>query len=449
MSSLLHQLKQLQPAPARSMAQERSSINMSSVIAIILGGGQGTRLFPLTNAHCKPAILFGGRYRLIDIPISNALHAGMNKIFVLTQFLARSLHSHIFHTYRHDFFSQGFVEILSAEQRPGPFDWYKGTADAVRQNIQYLKETEGDYFLILSGDQLYRMDYSKMVEWAQERDSDVVVATLPVDKTDAKRMGIMKVNEDQQIVDFLEKPSSDAQLAKMITSPSAMRSLGCEGSLERSYLGSMGIYLFKKDALISLLESDTREDFGKHLIPNQVQKGKVSAFIHNGYWEDIGTIRSFYDANMALNTENPPFPIYQDADPIFSSRGYLPGARLMRCQVTNSIICEGSVIAADEVTSSLLGQETIIGNGSIIQESYIMGGEATAGNHHIKEKCPHSIGDNCFIKKTIVDKNVVIGDRVHLLNKQNLTTYDSPNVYIRDGIIVVPRGAVIPSDFVL
>jgi glucose-1-phosphate adenylyltransferase len=450
MYSLLNQLLQIDTSHKVKKSSTSLKQDMSSVGAIILGGGQGTRLFPLTHANCKPAILFGGRYRLIDIPISNALHSGITKIFVLTQFLARSLHSHIFHTYRHDSFSPGFIEILSAEQRPGNSEWYKGTADAVRQNIQYLKESSCEYFLILSGDQLYKMDYRQLIEWAEESDSDVVVATLPVGAKDAKRMGIMKVNEDQQIIDFLEKPSTEQDLSRMITSPTALNALGCNMKSERNYLGSMGIYLFKRDSLISLLESDLRDDFGKHLIPNQVNKGKVSAFIHDGYWEDIGTIDAFYHANMALNLDNPPFSIYDEGKPIFSTPCFLPGARVYQCQVNNSTLCEGSLIWAEEISNSLLGQNTIIRKGTIVQDSYIMGNDTPSyKNRQSHNNEIYSIGEDCFIKKAIFDKNVTIGNRVQLTNRQKLKTYDSMNVFIRDGIIVVPKGATIPNDFVL
>lgn len=448
MSSILkdiHERKKLMISEANPVVARSS---LSSVVAVILGGGQGTRLFPLTHAHCKPAILFGGRYRLIDIPISNALHAGITQIFVLTQFLARSLHTHIFHTYRHDFFSPGFVEILSPEQRPNRSDWYKGTADAVRQNIQYLKETPCEYFLILSGDQLYRMNYRKIIEWANESGSDVVVATLPVNEQDAKRMGIMKVNEDRQIVDFVEKPSSSSDLERMKSSSLAVKSLGCDVAKGKHYLGSMGIYLFRRKALLDLLENDSREDFGKHLIPHQVQKGNVTACIHDGYWEDIGTIESFFKANMSLNQMPPPFEL-DDADaPFFSTRCYLPGAKISGCQVTNSTICEGSVVLGDEIVSSILGQRTLVGKRTVIHDSYIMGKEVPYGGLHMNTFENHSIGEDCYIQKAIVDKNVTIGNRVRLVNTKKLKEFDSPNVYVRDGIIVVPKGVVIPDDFV-
>lgn len=423
--------------------------DMSSIVSLILGGGQGTRLFPLTHAHCKPAILFGGRYRLIDIPISNALHSGITHIFILTQFLSRSLHSHIFQTYRHDFASRGCIEILSAEQRPGNAEWYKGTADAVRKNREYLKELSCDYFLILSGDQLYTMDYSHMVACAKESDADAVVATLAVHAKDATRMGIMKVNEDRHIIDFLEKPTKEEDLARMKTSPSALKALGYTSSHEKQYLGSMGIYLFKKAVLLDLLERDTREDFGKHLIPTLVQRGKTAAFIHDGYWEDIGTIESFYHANMALNLDKPPFSIYDEEKPIFGTRSFLPGAKMYQCQINNSTICEGALLWADEISNSLIGQNTIIRRGSIIHDSYIMGNDkACKKSLSLDQKLP-SIGEDCFIRRAIFDKNVTVGNRVQLINKRNLTTYDSLEVYIRDGIIVVPRGSTLPDDFIL
>jgi glucose-1-phosphate adenylyltransferase len=429
--------------------------DMSSVACIILGGGQGTRLFPLTTSLCKPAIVFGGRYRLIDVPISNALNAGITKIFVVTQFLARSLHKHIFHTYRHDPLSSGFIEVLSAEQKPGKSDWFQGTADAVRQNAEYLLETPAEFFLILSGDQLYHMDFEKMMKCTEQKDVDVWVSTLAVGRKEASRMGIMKVNEDHHIIDFYEKPNSDVLLDRMKTPKSVLKKMGLSTHGDREFLGSMGIYLFRRNALFDLLLGDQREDFGKHLIPSQVKKGRIAAFVHEGYWEDIGTIESFYEANLALNQSLPPFSCHDEKNPIFTTPTHLPGPRISNCHIHSSTICEGSIIDADEITNSIIGRRTVIKRGTIIRDSYLMGNDSFCFPHTKASKADLShlpsspgIGEDCLIKKAIIDKDVYIGDRVQLVNKANHTNFDATPLYVRDGIIVVSKGAIIPDDFV-
>lgn len=441
----------------RQVAKGRPSKapDMSSVACIILGGGQGTRLFPLTQSRCKPALVFGGRYRLIDVPISNSLHAGITKIFVLTQFLARSLHRHIFRTYRQDPFCPGFIEVLSAEQRPGKSDWFQGTADAVRQNAEYLLETPAEFFLILSGDQLYHMDFEKMLQCTEQKEVDVWVATLAVGKKEASRMGIMKVNEDHHIIDFFEKPSSDEILEKMKTPTSIVKKMGLNAQEDKEYLGSMGIYLFRREALFNLLVRDQRDDFGKHLIPTQVKKGRIAAFVHEGYWEDIGTIESFYTANLALNQPNPPFSYHDEKNTLFTTCSHLPGPRFGNCHIRSSTICEGSIIDAEEVSNSLLGQRTVVKRGTIIRDSYLMGNDfyqypETSTSKSAFSNLPRSpeIGEECIIQKAIIDKDVSIGNRVHLVNRKNLTTFDGDPIFVRDGIIVVSRGAVLPDDFI-
>jgi glucose-1-phosphate adenylyltransferase len=443
-------------AQLRSVACSKSlkRATPSSIVSIILGGGQGTRLFPLTQSCCKPALLLGGKYRLIDVPISNSLHAGINKIFVLTQFLSRPLHKHIFSTFKHHTVSPGFIELLSAEQRPGKSEWFQGTADAVRQNIDYLRESTAEFFLILSGDQLYHLDFDKLIRCTEQQDVDVWVATLAVSEKEASRMGIMKVNEDHHIIDFYEKPSSASLLERMKTPKAALDKMGLNASEGREFLGSMGIYLFRRSALFNLLTSDTRDDFGKHLIPTQVKMGKIAAFLHEGYWEDIGTIDSFYHANLLLNHENPPFSCHNERSPMVTTPSQLPGPRFSGGHISASTICEGSLIEADEITNSVLGQRTIVKRGSIIKDSYIMGNEyyelSQIGHEHDSSLPVHPmIGENCLIKKTIIDQNAQIGNRVQLINKNNVNSYDGDSIYIRDGIIVVPRGAKIPDDFVL
>ena len=426
-------------------------IDMRGVACIILGGGEGKRLFPLTQSCSKPAISFGGRYRLIDVPISNALNSNIQKIFVLTQFLSSSLHKHIFQTYRLEAFSPSFIEVLGVEQRPNKSDWYQGTADAVRQNIEYLLETPAEYFLILSGDQLYHMNFQYMVQVAMQKDVDVLVATLPVAEKDASRMGIIKVNEDRQIIDFYEKPNEPDILQKMKTSSSILEKMGNRTYHDTCFLGSMGIYLFKRAALFDLLEQDVREDFGKHLIPTQVTKGKIGAYLHNGYWEDIGTVESFYQANIALTAHDPLFDCHNEKFPLYSTRFHLPGAKIEDTMVRQSIICEGVLCRAKEVSGSILGQRAVVHRGCVIRDSYIMGNDFYTAPVRDTSLIPENlyIGENCLIERAIIDKNASIGNNVQLVNKKHLRHLDGDDLFIRDGIIVVPRGAVIPDGFVI
>ncbi len=430
--------------------RRRHTIDMRHVATIILGGGQGSRLAPLTTTCCKPAISYGGRYRLIDIPVSNSINSGCQKIFVLTQFLSRSLHQHLFSTYRLDHFSAGFIEVLTAEEKPHTKAWFQGTADAVRQNLEYFIETPADYFLILSGDQLYHMDFRNMLQFAYETEADVVISCLPIGEAEAKRMGVMQIGEDNFITAFHEKPQQRRDLNKMKLSASESRRLRIDPTMKLDYLGSMGIYLFKRKALIDLLLKDPREDFGKHLIPTKVQEGNIAAYIHQGYWEDIGTIESFYKANMALTTQTPPFNCYNEEWPIYTHHNTLPGARISNTQINNSIICEGAIVDADEITHSIIGQRSVIGKDTIISDSFLMGNDfytLHAENSNLPQK--FQIGHHCIIRKAILDKNVHIGNHVQLINKDKRTHYDGHNISIRDGIIIVPRGATIPDGFIL
>jgi len=410
------------------------------VASIILGGGEGLRLFPLTLARCKPAIPIGGCYRLIDFSISNSLNSGYQKIFVLTQFLSSSLHQHIFKTYQFDSFSGGYIELLPAEQKPQKKTWFQGTADAVRQSLDFFTETPVDYFLILSGDQLYQMDFRRLLYFAKQTDADLVVASLPIPAKDTSRMGVLKVNSDLCVTDFIEKPQTEAELSPFYF-PNASG---------KNYLASMGIYLFKRKALFDLLMADPREDFGKHLIPSQVKLGGVYAYPHDSYWEDVGTIGSFYEANIGLTEKNPKFNCYDEQSPIYCSQSHLPGAKINHALVNQSIICEGSLVEGCEVDRSILGPRAIVKSGTIIRESYIMGNEFYTPPVQVKNR-PASvgIGKDCLIQRAIIDKYVKIGDGVQLINKNQLTTYDGEQVYIRDGIIVVPRGASLPDGFSL
>jgi glucose-1-phosphate adenylyltransferase len=431
------------PLVQPSLQQKRRAAQMKDVATIILGGGQGSRLLPLTMSRCKPALCYGGRYRLIDIPISNTIHSGCKQIFVITQFLSRSLHQHILATYRFGS-SSTFIELLSTEEKPKNKVWFQGTADAVRQNLDYFEDTHAEYFLILSGDQLYHMDFNALLDCARETDADMMVASLPVDAAHAKRMGIMKINENHFIEDFHEKPQKQEELDKLRFSSGAPHQKTSD-----LYLGSMGIYLFKRKALIDILRKDNREDFGKHLIPTLVGEGKVAAYIHHGYWEDIGTVESFYAVNMALTKSTTPFDCYREDWPIFSRPTTLPGAKVLGAVVDHSLLCEGTVIENATIKGSIIGPRTHVRSGTTICHTYVMGNDffTPPANTRLPEKL--HIGKNSIIERAIIDRHVCIGDHVQLVNKQNLVSYDSDHVYIRDGIIIVPHGASIPDGFVL
>ncbi|MGK5594761.1 MAG: sugar phosphate nucleotidyltransferase [Parachlamydiaceae bacterium] len=423
-----------------SMKKEKVSFlspqhrGMKNVAAVILGGGIGTRLYPLTFSRCKPAITFGGRFKLIDVPISNALNSGCNKIYILSQFRSASLHQHILKTYRIESFSQGFLEILSAEQKPNTSNWYQGTADAVRQNIEYLQDAPVDYILILSGDQLYKMNFQEMLHFAIEKDADLVVASIPVEESNAKRMGLLKRNSELFVTDFTEKPQDEKTLSDFSTE---------EG--EKPFLGSMGIYLFKRQALFDLLDEDSREDFGKHLIQTQVKKGKVASYVYDGYWEDIGTIHSFFHANINLTHPQPQFDCYCEMFPIHSTTSTLPGPKLFNTEVSHSIISEGSFIEAKKITHSVIGPRTVIGKNTVIENTYFIGNDT----YQTRQNQKFTIGQNCHISHSILDKHVIVGDHVQLTNKNKLSSFDGDGIYIRDGIIIVTPGTIVPSGYTL
>lgn len=440
-------VSEVKPFKETKVPKKSHLVNMSRVCSVILGGGEGSRLFPLTQSRCKPAVLFGGRYCLIDVPVSNSLNSSISTNFIVTQFRSTSLHRHILQTYRPDMFANRCLEILACEQKPGQSTWFKGTADAIRQNLEYLLETHAEYFLILSGDQLYRMDFEPLVAYAMEKDVDTVVAALTIDKKSASRMGIMKVDDNFNITDFYEKPTSDFILERFKTPSHTLESMGHSPVNEQQYLGSMGIYLFKRKALERLLHDDPREDFGKHLIPTKVSQGSIACYPYNGYWEDIGTIESFYRANIALCQRDPLFNFYEENCPIYTHRLHLPGPKIFSTMIENAIICEGAVVEAKTIQNSILGHRSFVNKGTSIINSYLMGNDFYTSDTRHKQSV--GIGENCLIKNAIIDKNVHIGKNVQLINKDNLQDYDGLNVYIRDGIIVVPKDASLPDNFVL
>lgn len=402
-------------------------------------------------ATCKPAITFGGRYRLIDIPISNSLNSEVRQIFVISQFLSGALHHHLFQTYRLEPFRSGFIQLLTAEQRPSGRTWFQGTADAIRQNLDYLLECSADYFLILSGDQLYNIDFREILQVAVERDADLTIAAVPIREEEASRMGVLKVEADGSVVDFAEKPSDPELLDQFRVSHSTFQGLGFTSNANRQFLGSMGIYVFKREALWEILTRDTREDFGKHLIPGKVKEGGVTAFLYDGYWEDIGTIEAFFDANLALTQPSPELKCYDEAKRIYTASRDLPGAKIYDAHITESILCEGAVVYGSRVHHSILGPRTMVERGVEISDAVIMGANRYAPPPVTPRPQPekYSIGEGSVIHRAIIDRNVHIGKGVRLVNEQGLDEYDGDLVYIRDGIIVVVRGASVPDGFVL
>lgn len=424
---------------------------VDDVATIILAGGQGTRLYPLTKNRCKPAVSFGGRYRLIDIPISNSLNSGINNIFVISQYFSSGLNNHIADAFKFDSIQGGGIEFLYPDESADGKQWYHGTADAVRKNLSTFKDCNCEYFLILSGDQLYNMNLYQMVKFTKEKQADLTIATLPVKEQEAKRMGLMKINEECDILDFVEKPQEMNVLKNYRLSKDYLKKVNIDDPDDHYYLGSMGIYLFKKDVLIDLLESTHAEDFGKHLIPEQINKGKACAFYYNGYWEDIGTISSYYQANLALTKNALGLDLYDESLPIFANSVHLPSARVSKTKLENSIVSQGSIIEADEISHCLLGLRCCVKKGTVIQNSILLGNQFYKPPESLKEKLPSDfcVGENCIIKNTIIDEHVNIGNNVKLTNEKNLKTFDGDGVFIRDGIIIVTSGTQIPDNFVL
>jgi glucose-1-phosphate adenylyltransferase len=408
----------------------------SSVAGVILAGGQGTRLLPLTQHRCKPAVGFGGRYRLIDIPLSNALNSKINQLFVISQYFASNLHQHILATYHLDLFQSGGIELLCPEESPEQKHWFAGTADAVRQNLDHLLKSSADYFLILSGDQLYNFDFQEMIQFAIENQADAVIAALEVDEREAQRMGVLKIDGDNRVVDFFEKPQDRHVLDRF--------------QKEKKYLGSMGIYIFRRDVLVSLLKHEG-DDFGHHLLPLQVQKGGVFAFTYQGYWVDIGTISSFYEANMALLLQKPKLDMYDEGHPIHTRPHNLPSPIIRHSSIDTALISQGSILEDTEIVRSIIGIRVHVKKGAKIKDSIVMGNHFYRAPLYQSPPLPSefSIGENTVIEKAIIDEHSRIGRDVRLVNTKNLLNWDGDGVFIRDGIIIVTTGSDIPDHFIL
>jgi glucose-1-phosphate adenylyltransferase len=420
------------------------------VLAVILGGGAGTRLYPLTASRSKPAVPIAGKYRLVDIPISNCLNSGIDRMFVLTQFNSASLNRHIKNTYHFSAFSSAFVDILAAEQTPDNPTWYQGTADAVRQCLRHLGPFESDYILILSGDQLYQMNFMDMLNNHIKQEAEISIATIPVADREASEFGILKMNEKGFITSFIEKPKKD--LLKEWTSDTgpAMQGQG------RHYLASMGIYIFNRQLLVDLLQNEYVEatDFGKEILPQSIDKYKVVSYQYDGYWTDIGNIYSFFEANLGLTKEIPDFNLFDNNNLIYTRARMLPPAKISGTTLEKTIIAEGCIINASRIESSVIGIRTRIGIGTTIVSSYLMGIDYYETIDEIRHDKEHGlpsvgIGDRCYIRNCIVDKNCRIGDDVRINGGSHLENTDHSLYTVKDGIVVVKKGAVIPNGFVI
>jgi len=425
------------------MSLPLNALPTSKTLAVIMGGGAGTRLFPLTQERSKPAVPLGGKYRLVDIPISNCLNSGLRGIYILTQFNSTSLHRHINSSYKFDDFTPSFVEILAAQQTPEGSRWYQGTADAVRQNMRYFLEHPYEYYVILSGDQLYRMDYRDMLRQHVETGADLTIATIPVARQPATGFGIMLTDENRRIEKFVEKPKDPAVLDSLRIPPDLLKTIGqpVEADL---YQASMGIYIFKRSVLEACLDNDY-VDFGKNIIPAAISQFKVMAFIFQGYWEDIGTIDAFYEANLSLADTNPQYSFYVPGAPVFTQPLFLPASRIASAKVTGSMISDGCIIGDATIERCVLGIRSIIQSGSTLKNTIMMGADFYESDVRKPDADVPAIGigRDCVINGAIIDKNARIGSHVVISPEGKSQDLDGDGYYIRDGIVVVPKNSVI------
>lgn len=424
---------------------------MKHVTAIILGGGRGTRLYPLTLERSKPAVAFAGKYRLIDIPISNCINSGLKKVFVLTQFLSASMHRHIMRTYRFDKFTEGFVDILAAEQTPERADWFQGTADAVRATLNHTMYYDSRQVVILSGDHLYRMDYSRLVDFHRESGADVTLAVYPVAREEAPRLGLLRADADGRVVEFVEKPQDPAVVDRFRAPAELFARRGLPVRGER-YLASMGIYVFEADVMRELLADTAKTDFGGEVIPDAIAERRVMAYPFTGYWRDIGTIASFFDANLDLVRREPEFDLHAPGWPFYTRSRSLPPSRIVGSEIHDSLIVEGSCITGAVIENSIVGVRGQVGEGSVLRDVIMMGSDFYDGERDLGDQeqragdaPPMGVGRNCRIERCIIDKNARIGDGVVITPRPDVTEYEGRRRWIRDGITIIPKGTVIRS----
>jgi glucose-1-phosphate adenylyltransferase len=430
----------------------RMSVNTSNVLSVIMGGGQGTRLFPLTRDRSKPAVPLAGKYRLVDIPISNCINSGLKRIYLLTQFNSASLHRHISQSYKFDHFSGGFVEILAAEQTFSDMSWYQGTADAVRKNLLHFLNHDFEYLLILSGDQLYRLDFRHIIAQHAESGADITIATIPVSRAEAQSLGLMKIDETLRIKRFVEKPKDPAVLDSMRLEPSLFGQLGIEQPGEY-FLASMGIYLFKRDVVLKLLEN-TLTDFGKHIIPAAIETRAVNAYVFQGYWEDVGTIRNYFEASLDLVAELPRFNFFDMSAPIFTRPRFLPASKINGAEINHAIISDGCIINRSKVNDSIIGVRSIINEGCDLTRTILLGcdyyeSDISISQHEARGVPRIGVGRNTRIDNAIIDKNARIGDNCRISPAGKPEKVDHEKYYIRDGIVIIPKNAAIPHGTVI
>lgn len=414
------------------------------VTTIILGGGQGKRLFPLTGYRSKPAVPIGGKYRLVDIPISNSINSGLHRIFVLTQFNSVSLHRHIHRTYPYEYFHQTSIELLAAELTPGNVDWFQGTADAVRKHLPHYHLENSDAVLVLSGDHLYQMDYREILEYHHAHNADVTIATVPVIKKEVSGFGIMQINAHGKITAFLEKPSAGEKIDSYRIPPAIRETFKTKGPRD-SYLASMGVYVFRPSVLRELLKGN-ETDFGKEIIPKSLKECNVFGYVFGGYWRDIGTIEAFYQASIELTANIPQFNFLSPSGRIFTRARFLPPTKILSADLSNAMVAEGSLLEGAHIEDSVIGLRSVVRKGTTIRRSVLMGNDFyEVGVEKKRKGMELGIGRNCIIQNCILDKNVRMGNRVEIANHSRVREKDGENYYIRDGIVIIPKGAIIPD----
>ena len=424
-----------------------------NTVALILGGGRGTRLYPLVKARSKPAVSLGGQYRMIDIPVSNCINSGFRNIYVITQFNSASLNNHIYNAYRFDNFSGGHVSILAAEQTDTNIDWYQGTADAVRKNLPHFDNEFVNNVVILSGDQVYRMNYNVMLQHMLETGADIIVGTVPVVREDAKGFGVMLVNKRGQITNFHEKPKEDEVLNSLKLTEDQKKMFNIEDP-KKEYLASMGIYVFRRNVLKDILADGSMIDFGKDIIPEAIKKYKVFSYAFQGYWEDVGTIKAYFEANISFGSKNPPFDFYDENAPIYTHVRYLSPSKVEKASVTSSIIADGCRIENATIKECVIGVRSVVQSGSTLERVIMMGSDYYEDSYdierlNVKHLPKIGIGKKCTLKNVIIDKNVRIGNDVVITNKKKIQHQDTEFYCIRDGIVILPKNTIVKSGTII
>jgi len=433
-------------------ATTRPNADPARVLTIILGGGQGARLFPLTRERAKPAVPLAGKYRLVDIPISNSINSGMRRIYLLTQFLSASLHRHVYGSFKFDHFSRGFVEILAAEQSRTDTSWYQGTADAVRKNLIHFRNVDFDWALILSGDQLYRMDFRNLLEQHIASSADLTVSTVLVRRDAARSLGIMQMDAEHRVVRYVEKPQEPEPLDNLVLDKGSYDRLGIEGDQEH-FLASMGIYLFNREVLFHVLDN-ALADFGKHIIPAAIHSQRVFAYVFQGYWEDIGTIRSFFDANLNLTSDLPRFNFFDMTAPIYTRPRFVPASKINGASIDHAIISEGCIISHCQISNSVIGVRSLVDIGSHVTRTVVMGADYYESQDALATNAAANqprigIGKHTRIDQAIIDKNARIGDNCVITPHGKPETVDHPLYHIREGIVIIPKDTIVPNGTVI